>query len=675
MTDMKQGWARAAAAPPGRDFRHEDYIEAAWRRCRDEYGLNPEAPPAAVHVGGAALRRIREEHALFERLGRVEMHRLLGQIGQQTATSAAPSRYVLMLTDADGTVLDVFTDTANAGRARAANMVPGFLWDEPHAGVNGPGTSLHDRRSRVVHRDEHFFTCNNNMTCSAVPVWGANGRLLGAIDATCLDCDDSRAAQVPTIALVSMSARIIEQLHFTNNFRDCMIMRFHERPELVGLPYDSLLAVDGDGLIRAVDNSVPAMLGASGHETLVGRSVAEVFDISLDRLLEHAETQPFAIWPIAHGNDRHGFASVWPAKRARARLAAGATAQRRAIEVERPARTLPAMTRPRRDAPAPLAALAGTDPAMAHNVWRAERVMNRDINILLLGETGTGKDTFARAIHAASARGGAPFIAMSCAAIPEQLIESELFGYEAGAFTGARPGGARGKAAAAHGGTLFLDEIGDMPLTIQARLLRLLEEREIVPLGSTTPIRIDIRVISATHRDLEAMVARGEFRMDLYYRLNGVALTMPGLRERADRQRLIETICAEESEDGAVGIAPAAMAAMTAYDWPGNIRELRNTLRTAIAFADSGRIEVHHLPHMIVRQMGGPAATPQVTVANPDHDPGHDPDPSHDPERARIVAALDAHHWRIGATAASLGMSRNTLYRKLHRFGLMNEPK
>lgn len=665
MTDVKHGQVHAAMAPPGRDFRHEDYIEAAWRRCRDEYGLNPEAPPAAVHVGGAALRHIREEHALFERLGRVEMHRLLGQIGQQTGTSATPSRYVLMLTDAEGTVLDVFTDSANAARAQAANMVPGFLWDEPHAGVNGPGTSLHDRRSRVVHRDEHFFTCNNNMTCSAVPVWGANGRLLGAIDATCLDCDDSRAAQVPTIALVSMSARIIEQLHFTNSFRDCMIMRFHERPELVGLPYDSLLAVDGDGLIRAVDNSVPAMLGASGHETLVGRSVAEVFDISLDRLMEHAETQPFAIWPIAHGDDRHGFASVWPAKRARARLAVGATASRRVLGGVEPraARKLPAMTRPRRDTPPSLAALAGADPAMAHNVWRAERVMNRDINILLLGETGTGKDTFARAIHNASGRSGAPFVAMSCAAIPEQLIESELFGYEAGAFTGARPGGARGKAVAAHGGTLFLDEIGDMPLAIQARLLRLLEEREIVPLGSTTPINVDIRVISATHRDLEAMVARGAFRMDLYYRLNGVALTMPGLRGRADRQQLIETICAEESEDGAVTIAPAAMAAMTAYDWPGNIRELRNTLRTALAFAESGRIEVHHLPHVIVERLDAVAAA-QPPAA-----------PSPDPERARIVAALDEHHWRIGTTAASLGMSRNTLYRKLHRFGLMNEPK
>lgn len=302
---------------------------------------------------------------------------------------------------------------------------------------------------------------------------------------------------------------------------------------------------------------------------------------------------------------------------------------------------------------------------MDENVWRAERVMNRDINILLLGETGTGKDSFAHAIHRACDRRDEPFIAMSCAAIPEQLIESELFGYEAGAFTGARAGGMRGKALAAHGGVLFLDEIGDMPLTIQARLLRLLEEKEIVPLGSTTPIPIDIKVISATHRDLEALVARGEFRMDLFYRLNGLALTMPALRDRADRQTLIESLCDEESAEESITIAPAAMQALIEHDWPGNIRELRNTLRTAIAFAEAGRIEVQHLPHMIVRGM------PERKIAScPVPQPAT---PAPTDERTQILAELERNHWRIATTASSLGISRNTLYRKLRRHGLMNE--
>lgn len=645
------------SAVPSRAVPRETYIEAARQRCRDDYGLDPDRPPPGEHIGAAALKHLREERSLFERVGRVEMHRLLGQITHQVTQSAAASRYVLMLADASGALLDVFTDNANTDSARIANMAPGFLWSERHAGVNGPGTCLHDRRARVVHRDDHYFTRNARMTCSAAPIWGANGTLLGVLDASCLDCDDSRAAQVPTIALVSMSARIIEQLHFTHFYRDCLILRFHERPELVGLPYDSLIAIDEYGILRAVDSTVPTQLGKPGHDDMVGRSVAELFDITTDRLFEHAETEPFAIWPIAHGADRHGFASIWPAKQPRPRPRA-----RVAPAAFKPA--APRSTARRaglRHATGPsLATFAGTDPVMEQNVWRAERVMNRDINILLLGETGTGKDSFARAIHRASDRRDQPFIAMSCAAIPEQLIESELFGYEAGAFTGARTGGMRGKALAAHGGTLFLDEIGDMPLSIQARLLRLLEEKEIVPLGSSTPIPVDIRVISATHRDLETLVAEGQFRMDLFYRLNGVSLTMPTLRSRTDRAALIEQICREEAATQ-VTLAPAAKAALLAHHWPGNIRELRNTLRTAIAFADAGIIELADLPRLPQARAAATAA-PRSEAPMPD-------------ERATLVATLEHHHWRIAATATALGISRNTLYRKMHRYGLMAAEK
>jgi transcriptional regulator of acetoin/glycerol metabolism len=636
----------------------EAYIEAAWQRCRDEYRLDPDQPPPGEHIGGTALKLLREERGLFERVGRVEMHRLLGQINHQVTQSAGASRYVLMLADASGAILDAFTDNANTDDARIANMAPGFLWNERHAGVNGPGTCLHDRRARVVHREDHYFTRNSRMTCSAAPIWGSNGTLLGVLDASSLDCDDSRAAQVPTIALVSMSARIIEQMHFTHCYRDCMILRFHERPELVGLPYDSLLAIDEQGNIRAVDNTVPTQLGKPDHTAMIGRSVAELFDITTDRLFEHAETEAFAIWPIAHGADRHGFASIWPAKQTRSRA-------RTSLPANQPKSAAPRSI-PRQPAPAgaTLAAFGGTDPVMIDNVWRAERVMNRDINILLLGETGTGKDSFSRAIHRASERRAQPFIAMSCAAIPEQLIESELFGYEAGAFTGARAGGMRGKALAAHGGTLFLDEIGDMPLTIQARLLRLLEEKEIVPLGSSTPIPVDIRVVSATHRDLEALVASGGFRMDLFYRLNGVTLTMPPLRARTDRATLIDLLCRQESTTPIV-ISADARQALLAHDWPGNIRELRNTLRTAIAFAEGGIVELVHLPPVgRVTDVNPASRLPDAPLVKPAAGTPSD-------ERAHIVATLEHYHWRIAASATALGISRNTLYRKMHRYGLM----
>jgi transcriptional regulator of acetoin/glycerol metabolism len=636
--------------------QRETYIEAAAWRCREQYKLDPAAAPHSEHIGGAALQRRHEELSLFERVSRPEMRRLFSEL--------ARTDHVLLLTDETGTILEICADATNTALARAAGMAPGFIWDERHEGTNGPGTCLHDGRPRVVHRDDHFFLSNGRMTCSAAPIWGPNGRLLGAFDVSRLHSSDSRASQATTIALVSFAARIIEQLYFINLFPDCLILRLHDQPIAVGLPQDALLAIAEDGHIRAADSAAPARFGASDTAGLVGRSIAELLDISVERLFERAERGTAAVWPIEIGRGGLTYASLWPSRNAVRRSAPrGSPAEngrRPSVRTEDPQAArhpLPSAAARR----VPLIASSGCDPRMAENIARANSVMDRDIHILLQGETGTGKDTFARAIHRASARFDRPFIVINCAAIPETLIESELFGYRPGAFTGARSGGMRGKVLAAHGGTLFLDEIGDMPMTVQARLLRLLEDKEIVPLGGAKPVPVDLKVISATHRELPLLVERGDFRMDLYYRLNGVTLTLPPLRERRDRRALIGRICEEESEGG-TAIDPAALAALMAHDWPGNIRELRNTLRTAIALAGSGPVELAHLPPGLRARPVRYGDTPPVEDGLPDEG---------DSERMRIRRELDRQHWRIGRTAAALGMSRNTLYRKLHRYGLM----
>jgi transcriptional regulator with PAS, ATPase and Fis domain len=183
--------------------------------------------------------------------------------------------------------------------------------------------------------------------------------------------------------------------------------------------------------------------------------------------------------------------------------------------------------------------LAGEDPQMLRNVRSAYRIADSGVSVLIQGPTGSGKEAFAHAMHLVSRRAERPFVAVNCAAIPETLIESELFGYKPGAFTGARKEGMRGKILQSAGGTLFLDEIGDMPLTLQTRLLRVLEEQEIVPLGSETAIKVDLHVIAASHRNLREMIANGTFREDLYYRLNGITLELPALRDRADKERVI----------------------------------------------------------------------------------------------------------------------------------------
>ena len=335
---------------------------------------------------------------------------------------------------------------------------------------------------------------------------------------------------------------------------------------------------------------------------------------------------------------------------------------------------------PARSLPQTLEELAGEDPQMLRNIRCAHRIADSNVSVLVQGPTGSGKEAFAHAIHLASRRGGRPFVAVNCAAIPETLIESELFGYKPGAFTGARREGLRGRIVQSSGGTLFLDEIGDMPLALQSRLLRVLEEREVVPLGSESAIAVDLHVLAASHRNLREMIARGAFREDLYYRLNGITLELPALRERTDKERLVQHALAAETGNGRpAAIERDALQSLLAYSWPGNIRELRNVIRTALAICEGGVVRALDLPREI-RDGERPEGLPgrfRVSLAAS----GADPDgvsgtsaPPHNrlqaAERAALLRAIEELHGNMSRVAAELGVSRNTLYRKIKRHGI-----
>ncbi|HCE7162107.1 TPA: sigma-54-dependent transcriptional regulator EatR, partial [Pseudomonas aeruginosa] len=294
---------------------------------------------------------------------------------------------------------------------------------------------------------------------------------------------------------------------------------------------------------------------------------------------------------------------------------------------------------------------------------RALKVYARDVPLLLNGETGSGKEAFAKAVHLAGPRAEQAFVALNCAAIPETLIESELFGYRGGSFTGARKEGMRGKLQQADGGTLFLDEIGDMPLALQTRLLRVLEERRVVPLGGE-PEDVDVRLISATHRDLAELVADGRFREDLYYRLNGMVVSLPPLRERSDREELLDYLLAEEARGQRIQLDGEVRQGLLAYRWPGNVRQMRTVLRTLVALCEDGRVGLRDLPADIRQAL---AALPPAAAA-PAPAAGNSLD---DAERAALLAALDGQRWHVSRVAEQLGISRNTLYRKLRRHGLV----
>lgn len=311
--------------------------------------------------------------------------------------------------------------------------------------------------------------------------------------------------------------------------------------------------------------------------------------------------------------------------------------------------------------------LSGQDPVIQHSVSCVRKVLNKGLPILVTGETGSGKEAFARAIHEESDRSNGPFVALNCAAIPESLIESELFGYTSGTFTGASKSGMKGKLLLANGGTLFLDEIGDMPFALQTRLLRVLAEQEILPLGAEQPIAIDVNVISATHQNLSELIAKKSFREDLYYRLNGATLKLPPLRKRLDKEHLIRTVFASEAKQE-FDISQDVLSVLLNYQWPGNIRQLINVARYSLAISDNNQIKLDCLPEEVyeVMDIDSIDEREEKMLTGITFRSGSD--------GQELIDVLRKNKWNISAVASELNVSRSTVYRKMERYKI-NQPK
>jgi transcriptional regulator with PAS, ATPase and Fis domain len=310
---------------------------------------------------------------------------------------------------------------------------------------------------------------------------------------------------------------------------------------------------------------------------------------------------------------------------------------------------------------------------MTRNLEILRRVINRDISILLMGETGTGKGFCARAIHNASRRADKPFVAVNCAAIPETLIESELFGHKPGAFTGATREGNVGRILQANGGTLFLDEIGDMPLALQARLLNVIEDREVMPLGGSKMVGIDVRIISTTQRHPLELIAKGLFREDLYYRLNGITVHLPPLRQRTDSADLIRKLLRSESGSGThVEIDAALIERLSRHSWPGNVRQLRNVLRSMLALRTSDHLAMDNFnEELLAGSAPGGAPGGESAAVPAAHGEGDSENVLSGAEREALRRMLEICRWNVSAAAARLHISRRTMYRKIHRHGLL----
>jgi DNA-binding NtrC family response regulator len=308
--------------------------------------------------------------------------------------------------------------------------------------------------------------------------------------------------------------------------------------------------------------------------------------------------------------------------------------------------------------------LVGFSENMQEVFSLARKVAPCDVNVLITGETGTGKSLLGRALHRLSPRGAGPFVAFSCANLPEHMVEDELFGHERGAFTGALAL-RRGRFEVADGGTLFLDEMGDLPLGLQAKLLRVLNDRSFERLGSNTPLTVDVRLLCATHRNLEEMVENGEFREDLYYRLNVIQLHLPPLRERTGgivllAHHLLQQV-SEEIGRKVTRFSRLAMEAMDEYAWPGNVRELENVIRRAVVLAEGPTIEVWHLPDKMRNGFDQPQTTPSYE------------EELHEFKRRLVIRTLQRCNGNKAETARVLGLARGYLHRLIHDLRIQSE--
>ena len=582
-------------------------IYESWLRCV-ALGLDSRRPPSIDVASPGELRSEQEQRVLLRGLALAEMQTLHDQI--------AGTNFLIAFATPEGLLLDVVADKSFADTPEAKNIRPGSIWSETRCGTNGIGTVAFLKRPVIVHGGEHYFPRFGSLTCAACPIFAPDGSLAGIIDAS----SDCVSRQMHTAALVGMAATQIENGLFRERHRRDILIAFHNRGEYLHTLTAGLIAVDESGTVLAANQAARVLL--NGLPVSPGGKFSDIFRTRFSLFMDEGRRR----------------------ERQRLRDEVGSSFVA-AIEHPHFSPMLRAVAKPPTAAPPAMATpFISVDPVVARIVRQAEAAAQRKMPILISGETGTGKEQLARHAHAASGRSGS-FVAVNCAALPESLIEAELFGYSEGAFTGARKGGSSGLVKEADGGTLFLDEIGDMPVTLQAVLLRFLDDWTVRPVGGAK-VHVDVLLVSATNADLSESIAKGRFRSDLLFRLNTLEVTLPPLATRSDFEAIAKHLLA--TIDARRTLSPAAIDHLAKCAWPGNIRELRNVLsRLSLQTEDSV------IDYSAVASIAGP------------HSQSERSSTLHDRRGAQVLATYAETGNNISETARRLGVSRNTIYRVL----------
>ncbi|TWD51774.1 sigma-54-dependent Fis family transcriptional regulator [Pseudomonas sp. SJZ131] len=607
-------------AVPASPLSHDAIIQDSWSRCR-AFGLDHHSAPTFDQLPAAGIAQLLEsQHSLVQ-----TTHQ---EVLPYYENILSNSNCLIMLADNQGQVLTSWGTQRFIEPSLTRGFSAGASWIERCSGTNAIGTALACEQAVHIEHDEHFLKANRFMTGSAAPIFDAERKVIAVLDVS----SDSYLPPSHTLGMVKMMSQTVENRLILNLFHGQHFqLTFNTGLNNLDSQWAGLLIFDEAGQVLSANRRADNLLGIS----LSRVSVESLFKVSLLELLNQPEGLPFALQ--ASGRNRFQCLLKRPKQ----------------VPIQARVFAEPTVSPP---ATISLSTLHFGDSRVEKAVRQAERLLEKDIPLLIHGETGVGKEVFVKALHQASSRSKQPFIAVNCAAIPAELVESELFGYEKGAFTGANQKGSIGLIRKADKGTLFLDEIGDMPLPTQARLLRVLQERCVQPVGSSELFAVDIRIISATNRSLREQVQLGRFREDLYYRIGGLTLELPPLRERSDKEALFKRLWEQHREPAQwAGLSREVMALFSRHPWPGNLRQVSSVMQVALAMAEEQPVKPEHLPDdFFVDLEMEPVETPEPLAVDLN-------------DAEDLNRLLQAAGGNISHLARRLGVSRNTLYKRLRQ--------
>ncbi len=621
---------------------HKELIQASWYRC-EQFGLEHGSRPDFSSLAKGPLNDLVDQH-------RSLLETTENEVLPYYENILSNSSCMIVLADRQGHVLNTWGQP-RFGSAAEHGLVGGNQWTEMAAGTNAIGTALITGEAIQVGRDEHFLRANRFMVGSASPIYNTQNDLVGVLDIS----SDAYLPQDHTLGMVKlMSLSVENRLIFSAFQQEHFILSFNTNVVSLDSHWSGILVLDENGTIVSANRRAEVVLARD----LALLNINQIFDVEMREIKHHPSRLPMKL--LAMGRYQFYVKVIPPVQQImkvpdfrqrggyiapqQETIKAAQKQENQGIEMSR----IP-------DNVIPLTELQHGDEHVERIVKQAHKIMEKDIPILIHGETGAGKEIFVRSLHYHSSRRQEMLVAVNCAAIPAELVESELFGYEKGAFTGAQTKGSIGLIRRAHRGTLFLDEIGEMPMAVQSRLLRVLQERVVTPLGSTEVYPVDIKLISATNRALKNEVKAGNFRQDLYYRISGLNIELPALRDRQDKARLIQYLHNRlRLEEVGPELSQTMLGLLVQHPWPGNMRQLAHVLKVGLAMADGEELEDWHLPDDFFEDLASPTNEPEKL---------EQPAKVVEPLECLIPRLLEEFNGNVTQTAKEAGVSRNTVYK------------